>query len=123
MQLKKTAFQYDFKNIKRKLLLLQLRVVRAFKSNLEDLEDRRSIHSLRSLRNAQAGAQSTASSLFYPSKPYFKTNQSSLSPSGNISIAVPTEPLNINTINARYMDDDDPDERNNSGEQSRETRI
>lgn len=100
-----------------------MRVVRAFKSNLEDLEDRRSIHSLRSLRNAQAGAQANAASLFYPNRSYMKTNQPSLSPSVNISIAVPTEPLNINSINARFMDDDAPDERNNTDEQSRDTRI
>lgn len=107
--------------------MLQLRVVRAFKSTLEDIEDRRSIHSLRSLRNAQSsGAHSSAiSSLFYPNK-YVKVKQQlspSFSPSGNISIAVPKEPLNINEINARYMDDDGPEERTISGDQSKETRI
>lgn len=111
--------------------MLQLRVVRAFKSTLEDIEDRRSIHSLRSLRNAQnPGAQTPGiSSLFYQNKAYFKINQHispQSSPNANISIVVPSlqsEPLNINEINARYMDDDGPDDRTNSNEQSKETRI
>jgi hypothetical protein len=117
---------------KTQTFMLQLRVVRAFKSTLEDLEDRRSIHSLRSLRNTQnPGAQTSAlSSLFYKNKAFFKINQKlspQSSPSGNISITVPaslqSEPLNINEINARYMDDDGPEERINSNEQSKETRI
>lgn len=112
--------------------MLQLRVVRAFKSTLEDLEDRRSIHSLRSLRNAQnSGAQAPGiSSLLYQNKAFFKINQHispQSSPNANISIVVPTslqsEPLNINTISARYMDDDGPDDRTNPNEQSKETRI
>lgn len=111
--------------------MLQLRVIRAFKSNLEDLEDRRSIHSLRSLRSSQ---QTPAlSSFFHQNRGFFRGNQQIssplASPSGNISIAVPvslqSKPLNINNadINARYMDDDGPpsfDERNG---QSKETRI
>lgn len=110
--------------------MLQLRVIRAFKSNLEDLEDRRSIHSLRSLRNSQTPA---LSSFFHQNRGFFKGNQQISSPlsspSGNISIPVPvslqSKPLNINNaeINARYMDDDGPpslDERNG---QSKETRI
>uniref|UniRef100_A0A8D9BE47 Uncharacterized protein n=1 Tax=Cacopsylla melanoneura TaxID=428564 RepID=A0A8D9BE47_9HEMI len=35
------------------LSVLQLRVIRAFKSTLEDLEERRSVHSLRSSRSNQ----------------------------------------------------------------------
>ena len=105
--------------------MLQLRVVRAFKSTLEDLEDRRSIHSIRSLRNAP---QSTGiQNLFYQNRAYFKNQHSpQTSPLANISIAVPTiQPLNINDVQARYMDDDGPpslDERNANG-QSKETRI
>lgn len=109
--------------------MLQLRVIRAFKSNLEDLEDRRSIHSLRSLRNTQTQTPSLTA-FFNQNKAYFKTNQPAASPNANISIPVPTsfhsEPLNINDITARYMDDDGPpslDERSNSNGQSRETRI
>lgn len=114
---------------KTQTFMFQLRVIRAFKSTLEDLEDRRSIHSLRSTRNAQTAAMAN---LFYQNRAYFKANQQSSplsSPLENISIQVPTslhsEPLNINNINARYMDDDGPpslDERNSSG-QSKETRI
>lgn len=111
--------------------MLQLRVIRAFKSTLEDLEDRRSIHSLRSLRNAR---ETPALSSFFSNKGFLKGQQTTpqKSPSGNISIAVPTsyhnEPLNINNadINARYMDDDGPpslDERSSSNGQSKETRI
>lgn len=111
--------------------MLQLRVVRAFRSKLEDLEDRRSIHSLRSLRNTQgSGAQPSAlSSLLHQNKAFFKLNQHlspQSPPTGNISIVVPlfqSEPLNINEINARYMDDDGPDDRSNSNEHSKETRI
>lgn len=111
--------------------MLQLRVVRAFKSTLEDMEDRRSIHSLRSLRNAQGGSAPTPAmaSLFYQNRNYFKAGPKSPL-SGDISIPVPTslqsQPLNINDINARYMDDDGPpslDERSNTNGQSRETRI
>lgn len=111
--------------------MLQLRVVRAFKSTLEDLEDRRSIHSMRSLRNTQGSGDkpSALSTLLFQNKAYFKINphpSSQSSPNANISIAVPSyqpEPLNINEINARYMDDDGPDDRTNSNEQSKETRI
>jgi hypothetical protein len=40
----------------------------------------------------------------------------------NIFFTVPKPPLNLNEINARYMDDDD-DDRTNTIEQSIETRI
>jgi hypothetical protein len=114
-----------------KNFMLQLRVIRAFKSTLEDLEDKRSIHSWRSVRNAQPPA---LANFFYQNKaPMFKGNRTSSpdsSPSGNISISIPTSrpagPLNINDFNARYMDDDGPpsmDERTNGNGQSKETRI
>lgn len=117
--------------------MLQLRVIRAFKSNLEDLEDRRSIHSLRSLRNAQPTQTPALSSFFHQNRALINkaaSQQSSpqTSPLANFSIAVPTSlqsaPLNINNanINARYMDDDGPpslDDRSNSNGQSKETRI
>lgn len=101
---------------------MQLRVVRAFKSTLEDLEDRRSIHSLRSLRNMQP-AQTPVASLLYTHRPFFKNINRDTSPPGDITIQVPTahhEPLNIHDMNARYIDDDGPDDRN---DKSRETRI
>lgn len=114
-----------------KHFMLQLRVIRAFKSTLEDLEDKRSIHSLRSLRNAR---EAPALSSYFSNKGFLKGQQTSpqKQTSGNISIAVPatfhTEPLNINSadINARYMDDDGPpslDERSSANSQSKETRI
>lgn len=114
---------------------MQLRVIRAFKSTLEDIEDRRSIHSLRSLRNTQStiGPSGPAlSSLFYQNRAFFKNQHSNpqTSQSGNISITVPqliSEPLNINNINARYMDDDGPTlgdrSSTNTVGQSKETRI
>lgn len=40
-------------------LCLQLRVIRAFKSNLEDLEERRSIHSLHSLHSLRSSRSHT----------------------------------------------------------------
>lgn len=101
---------------------MQLRVVRAFKSTLEDLEERRSIHSLRSLRNLQQ-AQNPTSSLFAKNA-FLKSLSRDQSPPGNITIQVPTsrphEPLNINDINARYIDDDDVDESN---DKTKETKI
>lgn len=116
--------------------MLQLRVIRAFKSNLEDLEDRRSIHSLRSLRNAQTTQAPALSSFFHQNRALISkaaSQQSSpTSPLAHFSIAVPTSlhsaPLNINNanINARYMDDDGPpslDDRSNANGQSKETRI
>lgn len=104
--------------------MLQLRVVRAFKSNLEDLEDRRSIHSLRSLKGNKTPA---LGNLFHQNRAYFQKYQHSpqTSPNEDFSIAVPQKPpLNINDFNARYMDDDGPpslDERSDG--QSKETRI
>ena len=116
---------------KTKNFMLQLRVIRAFKSTLEDLEDKRSIHSLRSLRNTR---EAPPLSSFFSNKGFLKGQHTTpqKSTGGNISIAVPatfhTEPLNINStdINARYMDDDGPpslDERSSSNGQSKETRI
>lgn len=119
----------------KKYFMLQLRVIRAFKSQLEDLDDRRSIHSLRSNRNA---AQSPAMANFFSNNKaaMFRNIQhpsTESSPSGDISIPVPTlqsPPLNLNdyNINARFMDDDGPssmDERSNANAngQSKETRI
>lgn len=104
--------------------MLQLRVVRAFKSTLEDLEDRRSIHSLRSLKGSKTPAMAN---LFHQNRAYFQKHQHTpqTSPNAEISIAVPQRPpLNINDFNARYMDDDGPpslDERSDG--QSKETRI
>lgn len=98
---------------------MQLRVVRAFKSTLEDLEERRSIHSLRSLRNMQ-GQNPTASSLLWSRAGMLRNFNRDQSPPGNITIQVPTSPLNINDMNARYIDDDDVDERN---DKTRETKI
>ena len=101
-----------------------MRVCRAFKSNLEDLEERRSIHSHRSLRNMQA-YPNDASSLLYKSGLFRAFSREQSSPPGNITIQVPTsptphEPLNINSMNARYIDDDDIDDRN---DKTRETKI
>lgn len=112
-------------------------MVRAFKSTLEDLEDRRSIHSLRSLRSGQTGANQTSalSSLFYQNRSILqKLNPHSIrqqtSPteiSFSVPTSIPVEPLNINNINARYMDDDGSaslDERTSPNQSpSRETRI
>jgi P-type Ca2+ transporter type 2B len=95
-----------------------LRVIRAFKSTLEDLEDRRSIHSLRSLRNMHGGPTPGAASLLYGNKSFLRNFNRDQSPPGNITITVPTSPLNIN--DARYIDDDGPDDRN---DKTRETRI
>jgi len=51
-------------------LQTQLRVIRAFKSNLEDLEDRRSCHSLQSLHNMRAFRHSSpAGPKAVPDKP------------------------------------------------------
>lgn len=47
------------------LLYFQLRVIRAFRSNLEDLEERRSVHSLRSSRS-HTGALGHQLSLLHP---------------------------------------------------------
>lgn len=47
------------------LLYFQLRVIRAFRSNLEDLEERRSVHSLRSSRS-HTGAPGHQLSLLHP---------------------------------------------------------
>jgi hypothetical protein len=90
---------------------LQLRVVRAFRSNLEDLEDRRSIHSLRSLHNMHASQTPVTSSLLYANKQFLRGLNRDQSPPGNITIQVPTSPLNIHDMNARYIDDDGPDDR------------
>jgi hypothetical protein len=105
--------------------MLQLRVVRAFKSTLEDLEDRRSIHSLRSLRNLQN--PSATHGFFYQAK-HLRANQQPYGQQSsnldNFSISVPKSPINLNDFNARYMDDDNqPDDRTNTNGQSHETRI
>jgi Ca2+ transporting ATPase len=101
---------------------LQLRVIRAFKSTLEDLEDRRSIHSIRSFRNMHVGHTPVTSSLLYSNKSFLKNFNRDQSPPGNITIQVPTSPININDMNARYIDDDGPDDTRNN-EKTRETRI
>lgn len=109
-----------------KTFMLQLRVVRAFKSTLEDIEDRRSIHSLRSLRNMQNPAAGYAWHGFIYQKGLKSSNQQHGQSSNcdNIFFTVPKTPLNLNEINARYMDDDDDDRTNtNTIEQSIETRI
>jgi hypothetical protein len=109
--------------------MLQLRVIRAFKTTLEDLEDRRSIHSLRTNRNTQSPG---LSNFFYQHKGALlrHPHSSEQPPSGNISIPIPTSlqaaPLNLNDFTGRYMDDDGPssmDERTNANGQSKETRI
>lgn len=112
-----------------KTFMLQLRVVRAFKSTIEDIEDRRSIHSLRSLRNVQNPAGQAGQSLhgLYLYQKHLKTaNQphGQSSNCDNFSITVPKIPLNLNDFNARYMDDENqPEDRTNTNGQSLETRI
>jgi hypothetical protein len=108
--------------------MLQLRVIRAFKTTLENLEDSRSIHSLRSYQNT---VQSPALANFFSQHKaaLLRQSQQSSADSGNISIPIPTlqsPPLNLNDFSARYMDDDGPssiDERSNGNGQSKETRI
>jgi hypothetical protein len=104
---------------KQQTFMLQLRVVRAFKSTLEDLEDKRSIHSLRSLRNFQ----NQSAGFFYKRGNQHSGQQSSNL--DNLSIPVPKSPINLNDFNAlKYMDDDSqPDDRSNTNGQSHETRI
>lgn len=106
--------------------MLQLRVVRAFKSTIEDIEDRRSIHSMRSLRNMQNPAGQSVQGLYIYQKHLKSANQphGQSSNCDNFSINVPKTPLNLNDFNARYMDDDNqPEDRNNANGQSLETRI
>jgi hypothetical protein len=109
--------------------MLQLRVIRAFKSTLENLEDSRSIHSLRSY---QKSGQSPALANFFSQHKaaLLRQSQQSSTESGNISIPIPSShqspPLNLNDFTARYMDDDGPssiDEKSNGNGQSKETRI
>lgn len=103
---------------------MQLRVVRAFKSNLEDLEERRSLHSLRSLRNLQSNQNPAANSLFAKSGILRNFNRDQ-SPPASFTIQIPPtslqhEPLNIHDMSARFIDDDDIDDRN---DKTRETKI
>lgn len=95
---------------------MQLRVVRAFKSNLEDLEDRRSIHSMRSYRGMQIQPNIPGAFLFNK-QPFYKHHSRETSPPGDIVIPVPVMGHH-ETFN--YIDDDAPDDRN---DKSRETRI
>ncbi|XP_070503419.1 plasma membrane calcium-transporting ATPase 2 isoform X3 [Chironomus tepperi] len=99
-------------------LQTQLRVVRAFKSNLEDLEDRRSIHSLRSYRGIPI-TPNTPGAYLFNKQPFFKHSSRETSPPGDIVIPVPVMGHH-ETFN--YIDDDAVDDRNGN-DKSRETRI